>query len=670
MQSRNLILTVAILVYGSALTLAQAPVDSNVPVSGYAQGRGQDLQGNPCATQGSTGCGGCYPQGIPPSDPTLALLSQLNLVDPEWQPIGPMIPGVDASVPPLAVPILVSGTVGLSKSPGDDFPGTHISPDYNAEIIPDDNSKLATGNTNQRVEFEWEGDKLPVFAWPGEGDRILPFGRWIFDCGHADPGPNGKCSNDATKTCIIDSDCSGGGTCSAPATVFNYQSEMHPPQAVAVIRTKSNGKTPATRADVFISGDAGGAGDRCTVTHLASAADVLATKSCFVNHCSVTTSRSCLADSECAKGETCIRFDPNNRLADINAADFTFDLPLPPQPPGATKVALKHTEVSTKILKALLSAAPIMPNPTLVPDLAAVPPVVHVTVPMTVPINGKLPNVFAQSITASWKGDTTKLTHVQVKFTGITVNNPVKEGIPAIHAADNVSGLCTDPAGGLTTTACTATTPCPKTGTCAATGKACNVNGDCKSTDFCQGGSTCVGGPAPGWRVWGEVNGDWVELAGLGTIGAAAPFAAPPYAAPATPFTIKENFKFDEYLPSNGSLHIKVSGRSLNCENVTLFGQNLKDNLKKLSLIPGADCLLAVSHDPGTYDMTYSGPNFGTSGPGAPMTFDVPSDGGDAGTCSVTTSRLCIADGDCPSGETCNVTGGAFRLHYTVAVLP
>ena len=683
MQSRSLILTGAILLYGSALTLAQAPtpVDSNVPVSGYAQGRGQDLQGNPCTTRGGTGCGGCYPEGVPSGNALADLLAQINLVDPEWQPIGPMLPGGDASLPPLAQPIAVPGTVGLSKTPGDDFPGTHITPDYNAEIIPDDPGRLGTGNTNQRVEFEWEGDKLPTFAWSDDGDRIIPYGRWIFDCGHADPGPQGGCSNNPGKVCNIDADCGAGNTCSNPSPVFGYQSEMHPPQAVAVIRNKSIGTMPATRADVFISADAGGAGDRCTVTHLASAGDVLSNKACFVDQCSVTTSRSCLADSQCPKGETCIRLDPKNRLADINASDFTFDVPLPPQPTGATKVKVTTTKLSTKILKGLLGTTPIMPKPTFVTDLAAPTPVVHVTVPMTAPVGGKMPNVFAESISAGWKGDPTKLTHVRVKFTGITVNNPVKDGVPAISAPnDPAHGLCTDPAaGGLTATACRINKDCP-TGTCAAnTKKKCNVNTDCASTDVCQNGAVCVGGPAPGWRVWGEANGDWVEFTGLGTIGAAAPFAAAPYSPPSSPLTIKENFKLDEYLPADGALHIRVSGRSWNCENVTLFGQNLKDNVFKLGFIPGAACLLAVSRDPGMVDVTESGPKFGTTTPGVPATFDKVSGtcppglqpcGGDAGTCSTTTGRLCIADADCPTGETCNVTGGAFTLHYSIEVLP
>ena len=138
----------------------------------YAQSRGQDLSGAPCAARGATGCGGCYPEPVPPSDPIAAALAQLNLVNPEWQPIGPMIPGGDTSLPPDSVPVRINATVALSKSPGDDFPSTHITSDYNAELIPDDNGRLATGDDDKRLEFEWEGDKLPMYMWSGEGDRL------------------------------------------------------------------------------------------------------------------------------------------------------------------------------------------------------------------------------------------------------------------------------------------------------------------------------------------------------------------------------------------------------------------------------------------------------------------------------------------------------------------
>jgi hypothetical protein len=277
---------------------------------------------------------------------------------------------------------------------------------------------------------------------------------------------------------------------------------------------------------------------------------------------------------------------------------------------------------------------------------------------MTVPVNGKMPNVFAQSITASWKGDKTKLKHVQVKFTGVTVNNPVKDSTPA------VPHVCGNPTTGPTTTACEADSDCDP-GTCAGTGKACHSNRECKPTDFCTGASRCIGGVTPGWRVWGEVNGDWAELVGFSQIGTQPPFQSPPYTQPSTPLVLKQKAKFDEYAPADGSIHIKVSGRSFNCLN-SVFGHNLKDLLGFYGVTAGASCLLnGGSHDPGTVDITLNGPDFGGSG-----TFSVASSGANAGTCSATTNQLCVSSVDCPSGETCNVTGDAFTLAYTVKVFP
>ena len=660
MHARTLTFAVAVSLSSTivwAQTPTPTPVVSNIAVSAYAQGRGQDLSGTPCTTPGKTGCGGCYPEPIPPSDPIAAALAQLNLVNPEWQPIGPMIPGLDTSLPPASVPVRIDATVALSKSPGDDFPSTHITADYNAELVPDDNGRLATGDANgdKRLEFEWEGDKLPLYMWSGEGDRLVAEGRWIFDCGHADPGPQGKCSNNGS-TCNVDGDCGSGGTCTSPAPTFNYQAELHPPHAVAVLRSKSVAAVPTTRADVYISADAGGASDRCTVTHLPAATDVLFNKTCFLNHCSVTTARSCSVDKDCAKGETCLRFNPANRIADINASDFEFDMPLPPKPASATGVTIKAKKM--KVPK-----GSVMPNATFDTTHITDPtPSIHVTVPMTVPINKKMPNVFAQSITATWKKDTTKLKRVQVQFTGLTINNPVKDSIPP------VPHVCSDPTTGPTTTACTDDSPCTP-GKCATGGNDCHVNSECAPTDYCAGASRCIGGVTPGWRAWGEVNGEWTEFVGVSQIGTQLPFLTPPYTQPSTPQTLKQKFKVDAYVPPDGSVHIKVSARSFNCLN-TVFGHNLKELLGIYGFTAGGNCLLnGGSRDPGTVDITLNGPDFGVT-PGKVTKLSAPSSGGDAGTCSATTNQLCVTNADCPGGETCTVTGGAYSLQYTVKVFP
>ena len=89
-------------------TLAFAQIDSNIAVGNYAQSRGQ-----PCASRGAVGCGGCYAAPTPFGDPT----TELYKVNSEWAPIGPMISsgfGSDLTFPPDSAPVLINGTVALS----------------------------------------------------------------------------------------------------------------------------------------------------------------------------------------------------------------------------------------------------------------------------------------------------------------------------------------------------------------------------------------------------------------------------------------------------------------------------------------------------------------------------------------------------------------------------
>ncbi|MBI1814698.1 MAG: hypothetical protein HYR72_06960 [Deltaproteobacteria bacterium] len=715
MQPRIWALSVVTLLLSSiagAQVPTPTPVNSNQAVTSFAQSTG-----NPCTGgRGTTGCGGCYPGPIPPDssvDPIGAALAQLPLINPEWAPLGPMIPGVDASLPPDAVPVRVTGTVIDGHPSGQDFPATHVAGDFVADIVPDaaDSGRLATGNPSV-IGMEWERGALPQFAWAGEGDRIITVGRWIFDCGHADPQPLGTCSNDGARLCIVDSDCVSPGTCTNPTPNFTYEAEIHPPQTVVMLRNKSlpaphAGRTapaiPATRADVYISANGGGAGDRCTVTHLENPIDILFSKDCFKNHCSVTTGRSCKVDRDCAVHETCIVLDPAARLANINAANFEFDLPLPPPPAGSATLQIKTKDF--KPLGGLMPKATFQPTPGPTPNL-------HVIVPMAAPLaNGKLPNVFAQSISAGWKEDTTSLTHVQVKLANLIINNPLKDSTPAIPKK------CTNPAGGFFDQSCAKDTECPG-GFCGTTGNTCYTDKSCPKTDFCQSASRCVGSFVPGWEMWGEVNGDWVQFKRLDTIGAKAPFLAPPYRKPSPlPAKIVQAYKFDEFVPPDGSIHIKLHGHSLNCLD-SQFGKNIKEGLNQFGLTVGGTCLLAGSKSPGEIDVTHNGPGFGVTTPaGKPQTFSVTSTGGDAGTCALTATKLCMTDADCPGScsvtggpcrtdtacrhcslaaskfcaadsdcaspqtcvsgaetctgvDSCNVTGGAFTLEYTLAIIP
>ncbi|MFI5395219.1 MAG: hypothetical protein ACHQ9S_06755 [Candidatus Binatia bacterium] len=743
MESRGLVVGLAVLLATSGLTLAQAtptPVDSSIAVSSYAQGRGEILLNGtptPCTSRGGAGCGGCYPVKM-----NAAVLDLLPEVNPEWQPIGPMINGgPDTSLPPQSQPVTVHGTVALTQiNVGGDFAGSHLGDDQNTFIQLDasDNGILATGNQSGfecgppftavvgqnalagsttlvlkglppgfpaagvikligttpvnimytlsgttlslslplpssvgsvaadttitaggencgLIEMELEFKKYPLFAWAGEGDRVTAVGRWIFDCGHPDPDPLGGCSNNPSTPCIFDGEC-GGNLCNSPAPTFNYRSELHPPQAIAVLRNKSNGKTPATQADVYVSADGGGAGDACTVTHQRLSTSVLFQKSCFLNHCSATTSRSCTTDADCASGEQCLIFDATQGgpVANINASNFEFDMPLPKPPSGSATLQINKQSFQPQ--------GGIMPEPLFTPPTPPLGPTpsLHVVVPMSVAVsNGKMPNVFAERITAYWKEDLTELTHVQINFLNLLIKNPLKTVKPVVDR------VCTNPNGGLFTSSCTTNANCAA-GACANAGTPCYSDQDCTSkTDFCSGQSVCVGGIVPGWELFGEVNGDWIQFNGLTTIGAAAPFAAPPYIVPGpTPLVIPlSNLQFDEYVPSTGTIHIATTGHSLGCTDANLYGRNLKDPLLIYGLSLGAACVGEIDPNPGNLDVTHTGPNFATASAGVscippaksgPTICTATSSLGDGGTCSITTSRLCLVDNDCPAGTCSN----------------
>jgi hypothetical protein len=169
-----------------------------------------------------------------------------------------------------------------------------------AEICPDGTTGETCHHTD--MEVEWDNAALmdasdkegfardfgavPEFVWPSVGDRVWVEGRWIFDCGH--PGTPDADSNN-------------------PQFV-KFGSEIHPPRVLATFRANrvaldsfprprvsapnfpfpqsflpvtgapadpdaipagkpNNGPTqiPTTEADIYVSVNAGGAGDICSV---------------------------------------------------------------------------------------------------------------------------------------------------------------------------------------------------------------------------------------------------------------------------------------------------------------------------------------------------------------------------------------------------------------------
>jgi hypothetical protein len=556
-----------------------ANIDSNLAVSAATQANG----------------GGCYPVSILPS-----LFDMLTLVNPEWAPVD-----VGAHLPPVSDPLTIHGTVDLAKiNEGGDFPADHVAVDENTFITvdPAEMDLVATGNVGAEgveagsLEVEWEVGRYPLFAWPGTGDRFTGVGRWIWDCGHPDPDPEGTCSTTTSEACSIDTDCAApvcpscvaGETC--VGVNFNYHSELHPPQAVAISRMgqgyspsgENGGPRLATRTDVWISPDGGGAGDRCVLTHQADPFSLL--------------------------GIDC--FPLSQPLADVNASNFAFDIPLPPRPPHSKRPVVRVYDRTPWGLPRPAVTTTFVDGPT---------PVVHAEVEMTTPIDGVLPSRVGKTIIARWPADHTPLRRVEVDVTSLEIVNPLKPVTPLIPARQR----------------------------CSASAQDC-------SASACPAGESCLtlGGPIPGWQLYLEVNGDWRKVRGLGDVSSSS--------------TIPQHLHYETALPADGTLHLHATGKSLGCSEGQLYGRSLFKDLALYGLSDGATCLADTSPDIGSLDVTFRGPDFG--GGRHSKSYVTSSIGGDGGHCSGNVDQLCLTAADCAAAESCVVTGAAYKLHYTITV--
>jgi len=549
------------------------------------------------SAESQTNGGGCYPIAKHPQ-----LTDQLVLINPEWAAID-----VGTHTPPDADPITLHGTVTLAKiNEGGDFSGNHLTDDQNTflDVDPADMGFVATGNVGPQgeedgqLEFELEIGSYPLFAWAGTGDRMTTVGRWIWDCGHGNPDPEGACSSTASQACALDSDCAppacvgciAGETC--VGTVFNYHSELHPPQAVAVSRPgaghafsrRRKGGRLATRTDVWITAGGGGAGDRCVVTHHANPLDLVTATECF---------------------------PLSQPLANVNASNFEFDIPLPPRPAGSP--GLRRIKVIDQTPRRLRRPK------VRTTFVDGTPPHVHAIVDMTSSVRGRLPRTVGKTIFTGWRRDQTPVTRLLVHLTAIEILNPLKPVAPAMDEKKRCS---------VTSAQDCSATPCPR-------GEKCLT----------------LGGPIRGWELFFETNGDWQRLAGLEAV--------------MVPGTIAEDLRFDTALPSSGTLRLHASGHSLDCREGQLYGTSLRRTLQLYGFDDGPKCLQADSHDIGAFEVSFGGPDFGSGG--GSTSYVATSVGGAGGSCSATMSRLCLGDDDCPSGETCVVTGGSYRLHYTIS---
>ena len=526
--------------------------------------------------------GGCYPTALVLSSP----LDMLNLVNPEWAPV---LNGQTVESEPILVHGLVLDSHGDT---GGDFPATHVRSDQNTFVRLDDGEagRLATGNGGE-IALEWEAGAYPDWAWGSGGDRVAALGRWIFDCGHPNPTV-GHCSVSTAQGCLANvecvppkcAECDPSETC--VGAHYGYSSEMHPPFATAVMRsgrgallsTAANAHAlPATRTDIFVSSYAGGAGDRCVLTHLNDAINQLA--------------------HEC--------YPLQEPVANINEQDFVFDVPLPLKPPGG--------QVTWRFLErpapgGVAAAVDVLPKDRD-PE-----PHLEVSVRMTQSTPNGLPTGYAGTLFAGWQNDPTALTHVRVSVDAAVIHNALQRVKPVVPRV------------------------------CSGSGTACTVAEDCPAGQLCHGIGT-----VKSWRLQVSVNGEWQELTGLDSVNSGD--------------VIPQAIVFDQYLPSDGEVHVVANGDGEDCIH-TMLGKSLKTDLAMLGFANGLNCLLTTPHDPGKVDVRYAGPDF--RAPGASQLYETQSSGGEGGACSTTTERLCVLDADCPSGETCATTGGAFGLRYRI----
>ena len=554
----------ALLLAVAARPGASAPIDSNLAAS---------VNG-----------GGCHPTGIAP-----ALLDMLTLINPEWAPV---VNGTTVDTEP----VLLHGTVEhMHGDTSGDFPSTHLRADVVHQLRLDaaDADRLGTGNDDGLLQTEWEAGVYPAWAWAGEGDRVVALGRYIFDCGHPGAVP-GNCSTTATRQCVIDTDCRPPlcATCgeleACVGTQYRYSTELHPPHATAAIRQGRGAVLPsrkgakpvlATRADVFVAAPAGGAGDRCVLTH--QEADLS------------------LLQVEC--------FPLSQPTATLNARDFEFDLPLPPRPARARGVRWRVVEHDTP--------GGVPARLTIRPRLDGSDPHLTVTARMTKKRRGTLPTGVAATIFAGWRKNPAPLTHVRLTLDALVVNNALQPVVPTV----------------------------PKT--CG------NGTAPCATTADCPAGQMCLGrGPVESWSMQAALNGEWQELTGLGSVDTGA--------------VIPEGLVYDQYLPPDGTLLFVAEGRSQECIDA-MYGKSLAQGIVELGILKGVICLGSEARNPGAVAVTHPGPDFG-AGPTGSATYETTSVGGVGGHCSITATMQCTVDADCPAGEACPPTGGAFALRYRI----
>jgi hypothetical protein len=227
-------------------------------------------------------CGKPFPQDSNPIPATNAIgcntadigdTTDVSRSDPQWVRIRNSFQDttiLEGRVPGPFVPES-SSTQAPSEVSEEEVPWNHYTHDMTFKVLPDlgykhllssymsmDSQGNLTTGVHSTIEAEWEmGAFFDENFWPAVGDRIWVEGSWVFDCGH-----NGLNNDNSTEVNKCGEKC------------VKYETEMHPPRALAVFRQNRGGLlslnghmtwVPVTQADIFVSGYGGGANDACSL---------------------------------------------------------------------------------------------------------------------------------------------------------------------------------------------------------------------------------------------------------------------------------------------------------------------------------------------------------------------------------------------------------------------
>ena len=335
----------------------------------------------------------------------------------------------------------------------EDLPWNHFTHDKTIDVVPDPGYRHllssyllpdGTTRTHESMEVEWENGSvademvndnianaedfvwggLPTFAWASVGDRVWVAGRWIFDCGH--PG-------------------------SADSSMVQFSTEIHPPRAVVVFRlnhrlallqtggegdqatgerapstwlpiTGGGTPLPVTEADIFVSGNGGGANDICNVTnrHINEATD-------HIDGCSHTSpviavnSPNYATNGDVVAGNYVFDIYPPGTNVDPGAKQANGNYPVTPPSPTASlqwKTIDRSVTIPTHSCGKGATAdtgAPcttVSPILCLVDDATKAPTQAETSCPplpasptrlrVILPFRGSDATVFAQSIFLGW----------------------------------------------------------------------------------------------------------------------------------------------------------------------------------------------------------------------------------------------------------------------------